>query len=55
MTGTYKQNKKSIYNYVEKNREKWNEYQKKYKQENKYYHKSCDYNFEVKRLMSIKI
>ena len=29
MSGTYLQNKKSIYNWREKNKEKWNEYKRK--------------------------
>jgi len=33
MSGTYSQNKKSIYNWREKNKEKWNQYRRlNYKQ-----------------------
>lgn len=66
MPVSYSKNKIHIYNYVEKNREKWNAYQNQYRNENNqeynrvrmlnyYYKRSCDYDCEVKRLMSIKI
>ena len=66
MTTTYEKNKEHIYNYVEANRAKYNEYQTKYRNQNRkhynevrmstvYYKKSISYEFEVKRLMNIKI
>ena len=70
MPTTYAKNKVHIYNYVEKNREKWNEYSKNYmknyinenredftkkRMERYYYEKSFNFDVEVKRLMSIKI
>jgi len=63
---SYTQNKQHIYNYVDLHRAKYNQYQTEYRQINKEhynevrrntcnYKKSINYEYEVKRLMSIKI
>jgi len=63
---SYAKNKVHIYNYVEANRNKHNEYQNEYRRlnneeynrirRNTYnYNKVSTYEYEVKRLMSIKI
>lgn len=63
---SYAKNKIHMIKYVETHRDQINDYQKEYKREHKekfnnlrmeyyYYKRSCDYDCEVKRLMSIKI
>ena len=63
---SYKQNKQHIYNYIENNRDTYNQYQRNYRLLNNEhyndvrnqtlnYKKSISYECEVKRLMSIKI
>ena len=63
---SYKQNKQHIYNYIENNRDTYNEYQRNYRLLNNEhynevrnqtlnYKKSISYEWKVKRLMSIKI
>lgn len=47
MSVPYQKNKVHIYNYIKKNRAKWNDYQAEYKR------KKYNYNMEVKRLMNI--
>jgi hypothetical protein len=66
MPVSYEKNKKHIYNYVNNNRDKYNEYMNEYRKANLekvnkynldlyYYKKSISYECEVKRLMSIRI